>query len=273
VSGRVGSLGSALRSLTLPGTCAACGVGDDDAVCRACLATLVGCLFRGGPQAVVPLPEPAGLPPTTAAGAYAGVLAQVIPAYKDADRRDLRSLLAWLLGRALASAAGSVIADAASRSSGPRSDGPRSDGPRSDGPSSDAVGDGAVGDTRPPVVVPMPSARHTTRARGDDPVGDAVAQAAAELGLPFVRALRPVGRLADQAGLDAAARTANLTRQLIVPGRAASGLLGRRVILADDVLTTGATLAEGARAIRAAGAHPVAAAVIAATPRRGSIAI
>ena len=98
MSGRVGSLGGALRSLTLPGTCAACGVGDDDAVCRACLATLVGCLFRGGPQVVVPLPEPAGLPPTTAAGAYAGVLAQVIPAYKDAERRDLRSLLAWLLG-------------------------------------------------------------------------------------------------------------------------------------------------------------------------------
>ena len=258
MSGRVGSLGGALRSLTLPGTCAACGVGDDDAVCRACLATLVGCLFRGGPQAVVPLPEPAGLPPTTAAGAYAGVLAQVIPAYKDADRRDLRSLLAWLLGRALASAAGSVIADAASRSSGPRSDAPRSD---------------AVGDTRRLVVVPMPSARHTTRARGDDPVGDAVAQAAAELGLPCVPALRPVGRLADQAGLDAAARAANLTRQLRVPRRVAAGLAGRRILLADDVLTTGATLAEGARAIRAAGAHPVAAAVIAATPRRGAILI
>ena len=93
------------------------------------------------------------------------------------------------------------------------------------------------------------------------------------MGLLCVRALRPVGRLADQAGLDAAARAANLTRQLRVPRRVAAGLAGRRILLADDVLTTGATLAEGARAIRAAGAHPVAAAVIAATPRRGAILI
>jgi predicted amidophosphoribosyltransferase len=72
--------------------------------------------------------------------------------------------------------------------------------------------------------------------------------------------------VADQADLTAADRAANLSGAL----RARFDLRGSRVIVVDDVITTGATLAEAARALRAAGADVRAAAVVAATARRTS---
>jgi predicted amidophosphoribosyltransferase len=81
-----------------------------------------------------------------------------------------------------------------------------------------------------------------------------------------VRALGHRRRVADQAGLTAADRGANLAKAM----RARHDLRGARVVLVDDVVTSGATLAEAARALRVAGADVPAAAVIAATERRAS---
>jgi predicted amidophosphoribosyltransferase len=99
--------------------------------------------------------------------------------------------------------------------------------------------------------------------------------AAAELraaGVP-ARTVRLLGRVTgrrvrDSAGLDAAQRRANLAgRFRVLPVRA--GLpSGSRLVLVDDVVTSGATLTEAARALRAAGQHLVLAAVVAATPRQ-----
>jgi predicted amidophosphoribosyltransferase len=71
-------------------------------------------------------------------------------------------------------------------------------------------------------------------------------------------------RVRDSAGLDAAQRRTNLAGRY----RARPGAPGARLVLVDDVVTSGATLTEAARALRAAGEHLVLAAVVAATPRQ-----
>ena len=70
----------------------------------------------------------------------------------------------------------------------------------------------------------------------------------------------------DQAGLGVAARRANAQGAL----EARTRLVGRRFLLVDDVLTTGATLAETRRAVLAAGGSVEALAVLAETPLRRS---
>jgi predicted amidophosphoribosyltransferase len=75
-------------------------------------------------------------------------------------------------------------------------------------------------------------------------------------------------RVADQAHLGRAARAANLAGSMVVDSRWARVVDGAACVLVDDVVTTGATLAEGARALRSAGALHVLAAACAATPRR-----
>ena len=76
-------------------------------------------------------------------------------------------------------------------------------------------------------------------------------------------------RVADQAGLDHVQRADNLERAMQVQPRWRASIHGVATLLVDDVLTTGATLMEAARALSAGGASHVAAATVAATQRRG----
>jgi predicted amidophosphoribosyltransferase len=137
--------------------------------------------------------------------------------------------------------------------------------------------DAVLGSVGPPMlVVAMPSASVAIRERGDDVVADLVGQAVRRLRrdrrrVRTVRALRQIPGVADSAGLDAGARARNLDHALVVRPVAARQLNGARVILADDLMTTGATLTEAARALRAVGADVVGAATIAATVRRSAL--
>jgi len=100
------------------------------------------------------------------------------------------------------------------------------------------------------VVTWVPGRSADIRARGYDHAAVLAGGLARRLGLPAERLLRRSARRpADQTSLGAAARRANLEGAFVgTPCR------GRRVIVVDDLVTTGATAGACAAALRAAGA-------------------
>jgi len=114
------------------------------------------------------------------------------------------------------------------------------------------------------IVVPVPSSIVARLRRGFDPAREI----ARELSRRFELPLRPraLGRrsLSGRAfkGLGAAARRRRAERHVM----AREALIGLRVLLVDDVMTTGATAGACAQALRDAGATTVLAAVWARTP-------
>jgi predicted amidophosphoribosyltransferase len=127
----------------------------------------------------------------------------------------------------------------------------------------------------PLVLVPVPSRPGSARARGHDPT-DALTHHAAHLlrrqgyDARRVRLLISRGAVADQAGLDAAARAANLAGSMFCPTARLRRVAGRRacVVVCDDVLTTGATAREAQRALEVVGLEVAGIATAAATRLR-----
>jgi ComF family protein len=116
---------------------------------------------------------------------------------------------------------------------------------------------GAGGD----VLVPVPASPDRVRERGYDQAALIAGEAARRLGLPMLRALERTRSTTAQFDLDRAARAANLGGAFgVAPG---SPVAGRWIVLVDDVVTTGATLATCAGALLDAGANAVSAITVA----------
>lgn len=105
----------------------------------------------------------------------------------------------------------------------------------------------------------VPTSRAAWRRRGYDPVALLCKRA----GFESAKVLRASRATLSQKTLGFDDRALNLHESM----RSRGPLRGRAFILVDDVVTTGATLAEAARAVRAAGGEVVGQAALAFTPR------
>jgi ComF family protein len=112
-------------------------------------------------------------------------------------------------------------------------------------------------------LVPVPLARARLRERGFNQAELIADRLGALLGVSVRRRwLARVRETAPQTDLTAAQRRANVEGAFV----ASSSVAGRHLVLVDDVLTTGATSGECARALRAAGARRVDVATVARVP-------
>jgi len=105
----------------------------------------------------------------------------------------------------------------------------------------------------PHAVAWVPLSRRRLATRGYDQARALASSVAPRLGVPTVRALRRVGDAGPQARRGGAER-----RRAMRGVFAATRQVAGRILLVDDVLTTGATAAACAEALRAAGASDVA---------------
>ncbi len=222
-----------LLDLATGSSCAGCGRAGR-LLCGACRRGLRGAAFPAWPS-----PAPAGLAVPWAAATYDGLVRDLVVGHKEHRRFALARPLGELLATAVEAAA------------------------------ADSVG--------PLVLVPVPSRPGTARRRGSAPTETLVRVAARRLraaGTDVVVAdlLRSRRGVEDQAGLGADERAANLSETMHCPSRRLRALALRRraarLIVCDDVLTTGSTAREAQRALEAVGLRVGAVAVVAATPRR-----
>lgn len=114
------------------------------------------------------------------------------------------------------------------------------------------------------VFVPVPSGRKSVMKRGFSTAEIISERLEMRMGIPSVNAVGAVRGKTEQKSLNARGRRENARKSFFV---AKPGLIaGRRVMLVDDVTTTGSTLSAIAEMLRNSGAADVKAVVFAQTP-------
>jgi len=106
-------------------------------------------------------------------------------------------------------------------------------------------------------LVPVPLHWRRLWARRFNQSAMLAAAISGQTGLPIAGALKRVKPTALQVGLSRTERTANVQGAFRVPPEERAAVTGRRLVLVDDVLTSGATVDGCARALLRAGAANV----------------
>jgi predicted amidophosphoribosyltransferase len=205
-----------MLDLVLPLECGGCGA-PSTRWCAACAGQLA--VRADEPHLVTPRVDP-GVP-VLSLGRYAGARREAILAVKEHGRADLIAPLAGALRAGLER----------------------------------LLTWGVVG--TPLTIVPAPTRRSAARRRGGDPV-TRIAQAAVSglrdvRGVDVVQALRLRALVRDSVGLSSADRQRNIAGRVKISKHI--GVLGKDVLVVDDIVTTGATAGESVRVLRIAGAH------------------
>jgi ComF family protein len=219
----VGAAANRALDLALPATCAGCGQ-EGDALCRECRTALdVRLTAEPGVPIGLPAEIPAPLLQLEWCAPFTGVARRSLHSLKYGGERRLAPLMGAAVARRWARA-------------------------------------GAAGEA----LVPVPASPDRVRERGYDQAALIAVEAGRRLSLPVVHALERSRATAAQFDLDRAARATNLEGAFRVRDPAVvDGLRGRWLVLVDDVVTTGATLAACATALLESGAAAVSAIAVA----------
>lgn len=227
---------STALDLALPAACAGCG-REGDPLCAICRPALDARLeLRGGTPIGLPSDLPFPLLQLEWCAPFAGPVRAALHQLKYAGERRLARPLGEAVARRWAS-----------------------------------VGQGAT------VVVPVPVHADRERHRGYDQAALIGEVAARALGLPYVRALERSRSTVAQFELGRDERSTNVagafrlradpparTRSAsVAPAASVASVEGRWILLVDDVVTTGATLAACATELEAGGATAVSAIAVA----------
>jgi predicted amidophosphoribosyltransferase len=106
-------------------------------------------------------------------------------------------------------------------------------------------------------LVPIPSRKSANRKRGRNFLQEITAAVALEIDLPYQSPLTHIRKVRDQSQLNLVDRSANISGAFSISpdftSQIYAGNTGPKIIVIDDLITTGATLAEAIRALRTAG--------------------